>query len=132
MEYRPGWLYTGNHTVELTSVRVIVLVTEQGWIEKQRSREFDEAPLLLDFAVTQGLPPHRTAKAGIIYCSQDVHRMVCKSEHSGCHAPFPGYACSCDFGYYGNPYHCILLVAPLLLPNKVWFNWKYKNIMPPL
>ena len=40
---------------------VIVFVAEQGWFEKEVKElpldRFKEAPLLLDFAVTQGLPP---------------------------------------------------------------------------
>lgn len=100
------WLYSGNdHTVEQTALPITVFVAEQGWTEKELERtggfQFQEAPLLLDFAVTQGLPPYREGNRS---CSQDVQRMVCKSEHSQCFALDPGYVCQCKQGYDGNPY----------------------------
>jgi hypothetical protein len=106
------WLYSGNHTSEQITLPVMVFVAEQGWVEEEmktygfgwggmETYGFEEAPLLLDFAVTQGLPLHSKGNSS---CSQDVQRMVCKSEHSECVATYPGYACYCEDGYDGNPY----------------------------
>jgi hypothetical protein len=96
-------LYSGDHTMEETLRSVTVSVVEQGWDDKgpQAEDEFNgsEVPLLLDFGVIQDLPQHSGMD-----CTQEVHRMVCKSEHSFCRAMPQGYTCHCDPGYDGNPY----------------------------
>ncbi|OQU83062.1 hypothetical protein SORBI_3005G069500 [Sorghum bicolor] len=96
------WLYGGNNDTTVGE-SVMVFVAEQGWVDKlkQGPDTFQEVPLLLDFGVRQGLPPHSQDNS---ICSQDVQRMVCKSEHSQCFALDPGYVCRCKQGYDGNPY----------------------------
>ncbi|XP_066341448.1 wall-associated receptor kinase 2-like [Miscanthus floridulus] len=99
------WLYSGNHTLEQTLEPVTVLVTPRGWIDDwaQWVDGFKEVSLFLDFGVKQDLPEKRSSVVDYD-CPQDVHRMVCKSEHSSCSAMDQGYTCSCDDGYDGNPY----------------------------
>jgi hypothetical protein len=92
------WLYGGNHTVDQTHLveeAVMVLVAEQGWVDKEKPGPdtFQEVPLLLDSGSGRACRP--TAKATVA---------VCKSEHSECFALDPGYACKCKHGYDGNPY----------------------------
>lgn len=96
------WLYSGNHTFEQTQEPVTVFVTPYGWIDDlaQWVDGFKEVPLLLEFGVKPALP-----QGSMTACTQDVQRMVCKSEHSSCQAwVHQGYTCYCDHGYDGNPY----------------------------
>lgn len=76
-----------------------VTVAEQGWLEASRGE--GETTLVLDFAVKQGLPPNHQGSEH--NCSQDVQRTVCKSEHSYCVAPYPGYTARM-VNYDGNAY----------------------------
>jgi hypothetical protein len=97
------WLYSGNHTVEQTTVPVIVFVAEQGWVDREHQADgFEEAPLLLDFGVKLGFPQLQGNSSSD--CPQDVQRRLCKSEHSFCNALVQGYTCQCGYGYQGNAY----------------------------
>lgn len=94
------WLCTGNHTVEQNLAPVNVFVAEEGWVDHTRlvgASELREAPLLLRWMVTQGLPQRSK-------CTDDVRRGLCKSQNSECRAEQPGYICLCQRGYDGNPY----------------------------
>ncbi|OQU83065.1 wall-associated receptor kinase 2 isoform X2 [Sorghum bicolor] len=92
------WLYN-NHSRE----QAAVFVAEQGWVDmEKRADGVGEVPLLLDFGVKQHLPkvyPNSSNE-----CTENVQRMVCKSEHSTCNAGDQGYTCDCESGYNGNPY----------------------------
>ncbi|XP_039778130.1 wall-associated receptor kinase 2-like [Panicum virgatum] len=86
---------------------VNVFVVEEGWFDQLnwsvRADEVKEAPFILQWGVTSGLPqaPRHWGQ-----CDDGVHRMLCKSKHSFCSTAFPaeGYKCGCDNGYQGNPY----------------------------
>ncbi|CAL4994405.1 unnamed protein product [Urochloa decumbens] len=102
-------LNTGSDTLEEKQLPVNVFVVEKGWIVKQnwsavRADEVKEAPILLQWSVTQELPRHSQSYDNSS-CTADVSRMLCKSKHSkGSTYPGPGYNCNCDPGYEGNPY----------------------------
>jgi hypothetical protein len=78
---------------------VNVFVVEEGWSvgpdQLVRADEMKEAPFILEWGVTSGLPqaPQHYAR-----CDDGVRRMLCKSEHSYCTTAFPaeGYKCGCD------------------------------------
>ncbi|RCV37441.1 hypothetical protein SETIT_8G063100v2 [Setaria italica] len=95
------WFNSGmDHNMELEGV-VSVLVAEEGWVDDNGLpyvHEFVEAPLLLEWEMTVGDAPKHDN------CSEDVRRMLCKSEHTSCSAKIAGYVCRCDPGYDGNPY----------------------------
>ncbi|KAL6601431.1 hypothetical protein ACP70R_044651 [Stipagrostis hirtigluma subsp. patula] len=97
-------LYGGNndHTDEQKYLPATVFVAEKGWVERtgRLPPGEPEAPLLLWWRVTQGLPQG----AGSPRCSGDVHRKLCRSEHSDCWYNHPGYTCYCKHGYDGNAY----------------------------
>ncbi|CAL4989053.1 unnamed protein product [Urochloa decumbens] len=91
------WIYSGNHTLEQKYVPVNVFVVEEGWVDnigRVPTDEHEEVPMVLDWSVTEDLP-RRDA------CDDDIHRMLCKSQHSQCRG---GFACQCNEGYDGNPY----------------------------
>ncbi|TVU06417.1 hypothetical protein EJB05_49630, partial [Eragrostis curvula] len=108
-----------NHTEELTLLPTYVFVAAEGWFDRRPladellnakrrpSRAAFEVPLVLQWAVTQGLPPPppdlpiNTTKAG---CSGEVRRMLCKSDNSVCAGGNLGYTCQCQDGFDGNPY----------------------------
>jgi hypothetical protein len=101
-------LYSGSAAVEQKKhLPVNVFVVEEGWIDQfdwsVRADEVKEAPFILQWAVTWGLPQ---APQHLDPCDDGVRRMLCKSEHSYCSIVFPaeGYTCGCDPGYQGNPY----------------------------
>jgi hypothetical protein len=95
------WLNSGvSHSMELSDA-VSVLITEEGWVDDNGLPyvdKFVEAPLLLEWEITAGAVPHNDS------CSDDVWRMLCKSERSSCSAQIAGYVCRCNPGYDGNPY----------------------------
>ena len=98
-------LYSGSDAAEENQLPVNVFVAEKGWIRNMsvRADEVKEAPFILQWGVTSGLPqaPRHWGQ-----CDDGVHRMLCKSKHSFCSTAFPaeGYKCGCDNGYQGNPY----------------------------
>ncbi|PVH33732.1 hypothetical protein PAHAL_8G056200 [Panicum hallii] len=101
-------LYSGSAAVEQKKHwPVNVFVVEEGWIDQfnwsVRADEVKEAPFILQWGVTWGLP-QAPQHHGL--CDDGVRRMLCKSEHSYCSTAFPaeGYTCGCDRGYQGNPY----------------------------
>ncbi|CAN6374535.1 unnamed protein product [Urochloa humidicola] len=99
-EVQAKWLYRGNHTAEQDVAPVNVFVAEKGWVERNMqvgADELKEAPLILGWAITRGLPqPNRYT--GL--CDNVTSRMLCKSEHS----QYMGNTCRCEDGYDGNPY----------------------------
>nr|CAB3489392.1 unnamed protein product [Digitaria exilis] len=97
------WLNSGNHTVDQKAEALNVFVAEEGWIDDYRmvgSYGAEEAPIVLGWSVTRGLPP------GHNKCDDDVRRLLCRSENSSCFGTdnLPGVTCQCDNGYDGNPY----------------------------
>ena len=76
-----------------------VFVVEEGWFDQLnrsvRADEVNEAPFILQWGVTSGLPQ---APRYWDLCDDGVHRMLCKSKHSFCSTAFPaeGYKCGCD------------------------------------
>ncbi|PUZ44025.1 hypothetical protein GQ55_8G055100 [Panicum hallii var. hallii] len=101
-------LYSGSAAVEQKKhLPVNVFVVEEGWIDQfnwsVRADEVKEAPFILQWGVTWGLPQ---APQNYDLCDDGVRRMLCKSEHSYCWTAFPaeGYTCGCEPGYQGNPY----------------------------
>ncbi|CAO2037650.1 unnamed protein product [Urochloa humidicola] len=99
-----------------------VFVAEKGWFDQvgvgdmllksaddgrsQSPNLLDEVPILLQWAVTQGLPMPDKKHPGRKGCPRDTARMLCRSNHSECaYSDFPGgYTCNCVKGYEGNPY----------------------------
>ncbi|KAE8817634.1 putative wall-associated receptor kinase-like 16 [Hordeum vulgare] len=111
------WLDAGNHSEALTFLPTYVFVAEEGWFDRRPladellsvrrspSEAALEVPLVLLWAVKQGLPPLPSLTANSsTACSDDTHRMLCKSGHSVCAAGNLGYTCQCRDGYDGNPY----------------------------
>ena len=80
---------------------VKVFVAEEGWVDANGllgDNGLEEAPILLEWRVTQGLPQHKD-------CEDGIGRLLCKSEHSHCSSSEQGrFTCRCDDGYDGNPY----------------------------
>ncbi|KAL6844966.1 hypothetical protein ACP4OV_025625 [Aristida adscensionis] len=97
------WLYSGDLAIDKQKLQpVTVFVVEERRVE-ETIMHLEEAPLLLDWVVTQGLPPYDTESRG--RCPIDVQRKLCRSDHSSCFvAGGPGYACYCQEGYDSNPY----------------------------
>ncbi|KAF8711222.1 hypothetical protein HU200_029238 [Digitaria exilis] len=86
---------------------VNVFVVETGWLRNKsvRADEVREVPFLLTWSVTRGLPPGSEELADVFKCTDDVHRMLCKSRHSICRRnALHGHICQCEGGYDGNPY----------------------------
>ncbi|CAL4889221.1 unnamed protein product [Urochloa decumbens] len=120
------WLSDLNHTGDVTSsplpLPVNVFVAEKGWFEQvgdtlvmniaeddqQSPNLVDEVPILLQWAVTQGLamPDKKKRPRWKAVCPPDIARGLCKSDKSECvYTDFPrGYTCNCVDGYHGNPY----------------------------
>ncbi|CAL4994408.1 unnamed protein product [Urochloa decumbens] len=105
-------LYTGSDTAEdKLQWPLMVFVVEQGWI-KQLDRsvstiiDVKEAPFLLDWSVTHNLREGPRRDGDDPCHDNDVARKLCKSQHSNCFTAYgaPGYVCSCERGYDGNPY----------------------------
>ncbi|KAG2560803.1 wall-associated receptor kinase-like 6 [Panicum virgatum] len=95
------WLYS-NHAPELLLQQPVnVFVAEEGWVDANGllgDDGLEEAPILLGWSVTRGLPQHQD-------CDSGIGRMVCRSEHSWCSYREQGrFTCQCDSGYDGNPY----------------------------
>ncbi|CAL5059514.1 unnamed protein product [Urochloa decumbens] len=97
-----------------------VFVAEKGWFDQggdmllksaydgwpESPKLLDEAPIVLQWAVTQRIPmPDKKHLRGKV-CPRDTARMLCKSNNSECaYSDFPiGYTCNCADGYQGNPY----------------------------
>ncbi|KAF8711216.1 hypothetical protein HU200_029232 [Digitaria exilis] len=103
-------LHSGSDTAEEKQLPVNVFVAEKGWIDElhnmsMRADEVREVPFVLQWSVTHGLPPGPELDDRSI-CTDEVHRMLCKSNNSICWnaIPGPGYTCQCEVGYEGNPY----------------------------
>jgi hypothetical protein len=81
----------------------IVYVAEEGWIDHNAmmgTDGVDEAPILLGWSVTRGLPQQYG-----VDCDDDTRRRLCKSQNSRCLADLgTGFMCQCQDGYDGNPY----------------------------
>nr|CAB3489403.1 unnamed protein product [Digitaria exilis] len=104
-------LHSRSDTAEEKQLPVNVFVAETGWIDELRNMslradEVREVPFLLNWSVTRGLPPPQLERHGGTLCTDEVHRMLCKSNNSICWnaIPGPGYTCHCEGGYHGNPY----------------------------
>ncbi|WVZ54187.1 hypothetical protein U9M48_005025 [Paspalum notatum var. saurae] len=100
------WLYAGSHAVDpRNNSPVNVFVAEKGWIDSTNVTMLgahEEAPVVLGWSVTRGLPPQRQ-RGGV--CDDAIRSVLCKSQHSHCLATdLPGFTCQCDAGYAGNPY----------------------------
>ncbi|KAG2556334.1 hypothetical protein PVAP13_8NG124200 [Panicum virgatum] len=97
-----GLLYS-SHAAEQRLLPATVFVAEEGWCDENilllRANGLEEAPILLDWSVTRGLPQHKG-------CDDGIGRMPCKSERSSClyDGQVGGFTCQCDDGYDGNPY----------------------------
>lgn len=61
-------------------------------------------PVVLGWAVKQGLWSPATAQKSSVECPQGVQSLLCKSDNSGCIQQNGGYTCHCSTGYVGNPY----------------------------
>ena len=95
------WLYSSHAAEQLLQQPASVFVAEEGWVDANGLLDdngLEEAPILLEWSVTQGLPQGQD-------CDDGIGRMLCKSEHSRCSSGEPGrFTCQCDDGYDGNPY----------------------------
>ncbi|KAJ1270687.1 hypothetical protein BS78_06G070900 [Paspalum vaginatum] len=109
IELRISSLYIGRQTEATTNgrqVAVQALVAEEGWGSRVAAEQAGEGPLILQWAVTQGLDqPQPQPQLQQDECPDDVRRKLCKSQHSDCIAlDHSHYTCQCQQGYGGNPY----------------------------
>ncbi|KAF8711206.1 hypothetical protein HU200_029222 [Digitaria exilis] len=106
-EVRALRLHSESDTVEENQLPVNVFVAENGWIDNLsvRADEVSEVPFVLKWSVKHGLPPGPKLDDSS-ECTNEVRRMLCRSENSICWNanPGPGYTCQCEVGYDGNPY----------------------------
>ncbi|KAL6906243.1 hypothetical protein ACP4OV_003844 [Aristida adscensionis] len=111
VEVQVRWLCGGNHTVEQEQQPVDVFVADRRWIfalnsssALQRHRQGQGVPLLLQWAVSQDLPPVSGRDSD---CRPNASRVLCRSDHSDCiyrRLSNLGYYCRCQHGFTGNPY----------------------------
>ncbi|CAL4994398.1 unnamed protein product [Urochloa decumbens] len=70
-----------------------------------RASEFMSFPLVLRWAVKQGLPAAASSAGNSSgQCPGDVANRLCRSELSTCRQENGGFTCYCPKGYVGNPY----------------------------
>ncbi|KAI4963366.1 hypothetical protein ZWY2020_014963 [Hordeum vulgare] len=123
------WLDARNHSEALTFLPTYVFVAEEGWFDRRPladellsvrrspSEAALEVPLVLLWAVKQGLPPLPSLTANSsTACSDDTHRMLCKSGHSVCAAETSATRANVEMATTTLPHPWVpRLVTPTLL-----------------